>query len=51
MSWGRLGEDGLVSWKRGTHLGALLSQTSAPLALERWWGAALPAPHGTWKMG
>lgn len=34
MSWGHLGADGLVSWKRGTHLGALLSQASAPLALE-----------------
>ena len=32
------------------HLGALLSQISACLALEQWWGAAL-ARHGTWKMG
>lgn len=29
------------------HLGALLSQTGACLALEWWWGAALSAPPAT----
>lgn len=43
------------------HLGALLSQTGACLALEWWWGAALSAPpprdledgliQGTWDEG